>query len=71
MNPFTALIQVGPDREYTLEVRLRRNNARAATRAFAPRFPKPKDEGWFLVLGCVDQRELIALRRIPPVRCRG
>ena len=28
------------------------------------RFPKPKDEGWFLVLGCVEDNELLALRRV-------
>merc|ERR550539_507179 len=32
-------------------------------RAFAPKFPKPKDEGWFLVLGSVEENELLALKR--------
>jgi len=32
--------------------------------AYAPRFPKPKDEGWFLTLGLTDQQELLALKRI-------
>ena len=32
------------------------------------RFPKPKDEGWFLVLGSVEDRELIALKRVPMSR---
>ncbi len=34
------------------------------------RFPKPKDEGWFLVLGCIEDGELHALKRIPPPRGR-
>lgn len=36
--------------------------------AVAPRFPKSKDEGWFLILGEVDKRELIALKRVGYVR---
>ena len=32
--------------------------------AHAPRFPKPKDEGWFLTLGCVERQELLALKRV-------
>ena len=33
------------------------------------RFPKPKDEGWFLVLGNVeDNQDLMALKRVPPIR---
>ena len=28
------------------------------------RFPKPKDEGWFLLLGDVETHELLALKRI-------
>lgn len=31
---------------------------------YSPKFPKPKDEGWFLTLGCVEDRELLALKRI-------
>ena len=35
------------------------------------RFPKPKDEGWFLILGCVEDKELLALKRVAPSRGRG
>lgn len=37
----------------------------------APRFPKVKDEGWFLILGEVDKKELIALKRTGYVRNRN
>lgn len=37
----------------------------------APRFPKVKDEGWFLILGEVDKKELIALKRAGYVRNRN
>lgn len=36
--------------------------------AVTPRFPKSKDEGWFLILGEVDKRELLALKRVGFVR---
>ena len=37
-------------------------------RAYAPRFPKVKDEGWWVILGEVDSRELLALKRLGGVR---
>ena len=30
----------------------------------APRFPKAKDEGWWLVLGCADSGDLVAMKRV-------
>lgn len=36
--------------------------------AITPRFPKVKDEGWFLILGEVDKREMIASKRVGFVR---
>ncbi|KAI1241058.1 hypothetical protein IHE44_0009518 [Lamprotornis superbus] len=41
------------------------------SKAMAPRFPKVKDEGWFLILGEVDKKELIALKRTGYVRNRN
>ena len=38
------------------------------TKAHTPRFPKPKDEGWFLIIGDVENKELVALKRVPCVR---
>lgn len=42
-----------------------RVNRATERKAYAPRFPKPKDEGWFLTLGHVDSIELLALKRVP------
>eukprot|EP00094_Tigriopus_californicus_P013560 TCALIF_13117-PA protein Name:"Similar to ascc3 Activating signal cointegrator 1 complex subunit 3 (Gallus gallus)" AED:0.06 eAED:0.06 QI:112/0.94/0.95/1/0.78/0.75/20/319/2227 len=58
--------EVGLDKEYRLSVDLQRNNKflHRDGKAFAPKFPKPKDEGWFLVLGCIDDKELVALKRV-------
>ena len=64
-------IQVSPDTEYTLNVEMLRTNRfergkhdnSAAGKAFTPRFPKPKDEGWFLVLGDVEEKDLVAMKR--------
>ncbi|CAG9467191.1 unnamed protein product [Pedinophyceae sp. YPF-701] len=36
----------------------------APPRAYTPRFPKVKDEGWWLVLGDAEGRELLAMRRV-------
>ena len=32
--------------------------------AYTPRFPKAKDEGWWIILGEVDTGELLALKRV-------
>ncbi|KAK5922855.1 hypothetical protein CgunFtcFv8_020084 [Champsocephalus gunnari] len=68
-------LQVHADQEYVLQVALRRINAgqqrrKQDSKAQAPRFPKLKDEGWFLVVGEVDRRELLAVKRIGYVRQR-
>ncbi|KAL5615238.1 hypothetical protein BROUX41_005294 [Berkeleyomyces rouxiae] len=46
-------------------VSLRRLNALTATdaRIYAPRFPKPQTEGWFVVLCDADRDEIIAVKR--------
>ncbi|XP_048008746.1 activating signal cointegrator 1 complex subunit 3 [Megalobrama amblycephala] len=64
------------DQEYVLQVSLRRLNAgqqrrKQDSRAQAPRFPKPKDEGWFLVLGEVEKKELLAIKRVGFIRNRS
>lgn len=66
-------IQVHADQEYTLAVSLHRVNRSRDNRlkVHAPKFPKPKDEGWFLVLGEANSGELLGLKRSPPVRGRA
>ena len=39
-------------------------------KAYAPKFPKPKDEGWWLILGVPDTGELVALKRLSQLRTR-
>ncbi|XP_023223865.1 activating signal cointegrator 1 complex subunit 3-like [Centruroides sculpturatus] len=59
-------IEVQVDKEYVLMVKLERENRRkkGETKALAPKFPKQKEEGWFLILGDVEKRDLIAMKRI-------
>uniref|UniRef100_A0A2P2M953 SEC63 domain-containing protein n=1 Tax=Rhizophora mucronata TaxID=61149 RepID=A0A2P2M953_RHIMU len=54
------------DRKYVaLSIKLEKTNFRQNTsRAFAPRFPKLKDEAWWLVLGNTATSELYALKRV-------
>ncbi|KAG5536474.1 hypothetical protein RHGRI_024039 [Rhododendron griersonianum] len=49
----------------TLNIRLEKTNShRKTSRAFTPRFPKLKDEAWWLVLGNTSTSELYALKRV-------
>lgn len=71
----SSWLDVHADQEYVLQVSLRRINLgqqrrKQDSKAQTPRFPKLKDEGWFLVLGEVDHRELLAVKRIGYVRHR-
>ncbi|XP_067094233.1 activating signal cointegrator 1 complex subunit 3 [Osmerus mordax] len=66
-------LDVHADQEYVLLVSLRRINSaqqrrRQDSRAQAPRFPKLKDEGWFLVLGEVERKVLLAVKRVGYIR---
>lgn len=50
-----------------VEIQLRRRRVsrdQSSLTAFAPRFPKSKDEGWWLVLGKKSAQELISLKRV-------
>nr|XP_048700883.1 activating signal cointegrator 1 complex subunit 3 isoform X3 [Caretta caretta] len=69
-------IKLHADHEYVLQINLQRvqmrhHKGRQDSKAVAPRFPKAKDEGWFLILGEVDKKELIALKRVGYVRYRN
>ena len=35
------------------------------------RFPKPKDEGWFLLLGDLESQDLLALKRLGGLKSSG
>ena len=35
------------------------------------RFPKPKDEGWFLLLGDLETQDLLALKRLGSLKSVG
>ncbi|XP_057988384.1 DExH-box ATP-dependent RNA helicase DExH14 isoform X2 [Hevea brasiliensis] len=49
----------------SLNIKLEKTNSRKGTsRAFVPRFPKVKDEAWWLVLGNSSTSELYALKRV-------
>lgn len=38
--------------------------------AYAPKYPKPKDEGWLLTLGSFDKQELLAMKRVTLARSK-
>lgn len=61
------VVQVRRNRDYTLIVGTTRKNKTANLKAHCPMFQKGKDEGWFLVLGDIERRELLALRRVSGV----
>jgi len=44
---------------------------RRDSRAYAPRFQKPKDEGWIIVIGDVESSEVVAVKRVGYVRNRS
>lgn len=57
-------LEVHVDQEYTLNVALKRSETKKSSSIHCPKFPKGKDEGWFLTLGNQNDGELIALKRI-------
>lgn len=62
---------VSADSEYAISISLQRLTPMPqprSTKAIAPNFPKPKDEGWILVVGNIEARDLVALKKIGFVR---
>lgn len=57
-------IELLPETEYTLVVGTRRKNYLKTIKAHCPQFHRAKDEGWFLVLGDIQRRELWAMKRV-------
>eukprot|EP01105_Mastigella_eilhardi_P023253 TRINITY_DN5830_c0_g1_i2.p1 TRINITY_DN5830_c0_g1~~TRINITY_DN5830_c0_g1_i2.p1 ORF type:complete len:744 (-),score=171.52 TRINITY_DN5830_c0_g1_i2:169-2400(-) len=53
---------LAPESELAIRVELSRANKQTSPFAYTPRFPKAKQEGWWLVAGFGD--ELVALRRV-------
>lgn len=72
--PEDRWLLVAAGAECMLQVEVSHRNGRharggaGALAAVAPRFPKPKDESWFLILGCRERRELLALKRTGSMR---
>ena len=71
-------VSLKADTEYTVHVRLRRRGGggaggggnrggRGSSKAFCPRFPKPKSESWYLVLGDPDRGELLTMARVAAI----
>ncbi|KAL5705274.1 DNA helicase [Ranunculus cassubicifolius] len=55
----------GDVQSLVLNIRLEKTNYRqTSSRAFTPRFPKTKEEGWWLVLGNFTTSELYAVKRV-------
>ncbi len=53
-----------PGEEITLNVELFRTSRPPTNGAYTPKFPKRKEEGWWLIIGDPSTGELLALRRI-------
>ncbi|KAG7309233.1 activating signal cointegrator 1 complex subunit [Plutella xylostella] len=51
------------DQEYTLVLDTHRRGGNPSS-VLCPRFPRGKNEGWFVTLGVVDRAELVALKRV-------
>ncbi|GFU32706.1 activating signal cointegrator 1 complex subunit 3 [Nephila pilipes] len=66
IRPNSHWLDVHGDQEYVLTVNFERlSRPKSDRKAIAPKFPKQKEEGWFLVLGSVERKELIAMKRVP------
>ncbi|XP_035776945.1 activating signal cointegrator 1 complex subunit 3-like [Anopheles albimanus] len=56
-------LEIYTDQEYVLNVQIIRLGSMESLSIHCPKFPKGKDEGWFLTLGHQAEGEVIALKR--------
>lgn len=60
--------QVDAGKDYELKIRMKRSRALTSKesdlRVYAPQFPKPQMESWFVLLGDETSDELMALKRV-------
>ena len=65
-------LQVPLSEECVVQVELNRTSMKQGKyldgHAYAPHFPKTKDEGWWIIIGEVDTGELLALKRVGIIR---
>jgi len=68
-------VPVHADKEYSIEVKLTlprsgkfQQNKKSGRKAHAPRFNKPVDETWWVLMGEIESGELIAMKRCGPFR---
>jgi len=54
--------------EFCIELKISKYSESKTIYAQAPRYPKPKMEGWFVLLGDPESNELLGLKRINQVR---
>ncbi|KAI5711773.1 hypothetical protein M8J75_003022 [Diaphorina citri] len=57
-------VSIQPGKVYTLLVQMRNAHRNRENTVYAPKYSKPKQEGWFLTLGYPRNEELISLKRI-------
>jgi activating signal cointegrator complex subunit 3 len=41
-----------------------KDHRKGSPKPYTPRFPKPKDEGWWIIIGDLAKQELMAMRRV-------
>ncbi|XP_063676843.1 activating signal cointegrator 1 complex subunit 3-like isoform X2 [Bolinopsis microptera] len=70
-------VPVHADKEYSIEVKLnlprsgkysQNKSGKSGRKAHAPRFNKPVDETWWVLMGEIESGELIAMKRCGPFR---
>ena len=63
-------IRVKTGSQVSIDLNLKRLNkpGREGTKVFAPKYPKPKDEGWLIVIGHKESKDMCALKRLSSIR---